>query len=201
MRMVPRSLNAASASAETTIPAEAGADTDERGGGGMPGAGAEGGEDDALRVVLLSSDFSSLPCLIATHRQDEALDDETLRGQQRKDPRYMQLDAALFAAAGQCAGDVLGPIGCGDFDGTHTVVLKRSTDRGRTWSDIQTIMDPASILGATACPRVAHAGCEFWDPTAVYDASTSEVHLLAALSTTQSGRCLLYTSPSPRDRG
>ena len=78
--------------------------------------------------------------------------------------------------------------GCGDFDGTHTVVLKRSTDRGRTWSKIQTIMDPASILGATACPRVAHAGCEFWDPTAVYDASTSEVHLLAALSTTQSGR-------------
>ena len=77
--------------------------------------------------------------------------------------------------------------GCGDFDGTHTVVLKRSTDRGRTWSKIQTIMDPASILGA-ACPRDAHAGCEFWDPTAVYDASTSEVHLLAALSTTQSGR-------------
>ena len=27
------------------------------------------------------------------------LDDETLRGQQRKDPRYMQLDAELFAAA------------------------------------------------------------------------------------------------------
>ena len=34
-------------------------------------------------------------------------------------------------------------------------MLKRSTDRGRTWSKIQTIMDPVSILGATACPRVA----------------------------------------------
>jgi sialidase-1 len=78
--------------------------------------------------------------------------------------------------------------GCGDFAGTHTVVLKRSLDGGKSWGKLQTILDPQSMLGNETCPRVGQAGCEFWDPTAVYDEHTREVHMLASLSTTASGR-------------
>ena len=78
--------------------------------------------------------------------------------------------------------------GCGDFDGTHTIVLKRSVDGGRTWGKLQTLLDPSELLGAHLCPRVKHAGCEFWDPTAVYDAEAGQVHLLTALSTSANGR-------------
>ena len=51
---------------------------------------------------------------------------------------------------------------CVDFGGTHTVVLKRSIDRGRTWSPLSTIMDPLAMFGAAVCPRASNSGCEFW---------------------------------------
>lgn len=78
--------------------------------------------------------------------------------------------------------------GCGDFSGTHTVVIKRSADRGRTWSPLSTIMDPLEMFGAAACPRTTNSGCEFWDPTAVFDRDTGDVLLLAALSRSNQSR-------------
>ena len=78
--------------------------------------------------------------------------------------------------------------GCGDFDGTHSIVSKRSIDGGRTWSELITLMDPIEMFGREACPPSKKEGCEFWDPTAVYDRQTGDIHLLAALSTSASQR-------------
>lgn len=72
--------------------------------------------------------------------------------------------------------------GCGDFSGTHTVVLKRSLDGGHTWGGLSTVLDPMTLLGPDACPLVNQSGCEFWDPTAVFDEKTGAVIMLAALS-------------------
>ena len=85
---------------------------------------------------------------------------------------------------------------CADFGGTHTVVVKRSIDRGRTWSPLSTIMDPLAMFGAAVCPRTTGYpnGCEFWDPTAVFDRDTGDVLLLAVLSTSNESRMHFHTT-------
>lgn len=44
------------------------------------------------------------------------------------------------------------------------------------------------MFGSAACPRTTQDGCEFWDPTAVFDAASGDLMLLAAHSTTSQGR-------------
>lgn len=57
----------------------------------------------------------------ASHRLTRTDDDDDDDDEYDDDRLFRDDDeAALFAAAGQCAGDVLGPIGCGDFDGSAT---------------------------------------------------------------------------------
>jgi sialidase-1 len=54
--------------------------------------------------------------------------------------------------------------GCGDFAGQHDVVYKRSTDHGKTWSALSTLLDPLKQFGLTQCPASAvkseNASCE-----------------------------------------
>lgn len=80
--------------------------------------------------------------------------------------------------------------GCGDFAGTHDIVQKRSTDGGRTWSNLTVLLDPLEMFGASECGNVtsAQSSCEFWDPTPVGDRSTGEIFLMTALSRSQRGR-------------
>ena len=94
---------------------------------------------------------------------------------------------------------------CADFGGIHTIVSKRSMDGGRSWSALRTLLDPAALFGNGTCPRGLRDGCEFWDPTPVYDAQGGgALHVLATLSTTSaermSGRLTLWQLTSA-DRG
>ena len=97
---------------------------------------------------------------------------------------------------------------CADFGGIHTIVSKRSVDGGRSWSALRTLLDPAALFGNGTCPRGLRDGCEFWDPTPVYDAAHGggggALHVLATLSTTSaarmSGRLTLWQVTSA-DRG
>lgn len=81
--------------------------------------------------------------------------------------------------------------GCDDFAGQHDVVAKRSTDRGKTFSPLQVLMDPAKMFGPVACPAAnvtTEAGsCEFWDPTPIADAVTGAVHMMTARSWRHAG--------------
>ena len=81
--------------------------------------------------------------------------------------------------------------GCGDFAGQHDVVYRRSTDGGKTFSELQTLMDPAKMFGEAQCPaanRSTETGsCEFWDPTPFADSVTGEVHLIVTRSWAHDG--------------
>ena len=68
--------------------------------------------------------------------------------------------------------------GCGDYDGQHNIVSKRSTDSGKTWSDLILIADPSTLFGCES--NGTSPKCQFWDPTPVTDVVTGAVHLLAA---------------------
>jgi len=73
--------------------------------------------------------------------------------------------------------------GCYDFAGQHNVVVKRSTDFGKTWDD--TLIEVANpwVQNNTYGCNFEYSksfGCEFWDPTAVYDEVTKEIFLFAA---------------------
>ena len=70
--------------------------------------------------------------------------------------------------------------GCGDFDGQHNIVSKRSTDSGQTWSNLMLIADPTTLFGCKSNGTSPKGLCQFWDPTPVTDETTGAVHLLAA---------------------
>ena len=79
--------------------------------------------------------------------------------------------------------------GCGDFNGLHTIVAKRSLDGGRSWSALRTLLDPRVVYGVDSCPlNATDGGCEFWDPTPVFDNHTGDILLLATHSRTSSQR-------------
>ena len=81
--------------------------------------------------------------------------------------------------------------GCGDFAGQHDVVYRRSTDRGKSFSKLQVLMDPAKMFGESQCPaanRSTETGsCEFWDPTPFADAMTGDVHFITTRSWAHAG--------------
>jgi sialidase-1 len=81
--------------------------------------------------------------------------------------------------------------GCGDFAGQHDVVYKRSTDRGKSFSKLQVLMDPAKMFGESQCPaanRSTETGsCEFWDPTPFADSVTGDVHFITTRSWAHAG--------------
>ena len=79
--------------------------------------------------------------------------------------------------------------GCGDFNGLHTIVAKRSLDGGRSWSALHTLLDPRTVYGTDTCPlNSTDGGCEFWDPTPVFDHLTGDILLLATHSRTSKQR-------------
>jgi sialidase-1 len=79
--------------------------------------------------------------------------------------------------------------GCGDFDGQHDIVFKRSIDGGRTFGDLHVLLDPYLLFGQSCANRTSHTvACMFWDPTPVYDRSTGRVIMMTTLSRTQAGR-------------
>jgi len=39
--------------------------------------------------------------------------------------------------------------GCGDYDGQHDIVLKRSTDDGASWGPLQVVADPRILFNCT----------------------------------------------------
>ena len=41
--------------------------------------------------------------------------------------------------------------GCGDFDGEHDVVFKRSLNAGETWSKISVLMNPYKMFDENIC--------------------------------------------------
>ena len=66
---------------------------------------------------------------------------------------------------------------CGDFDGQHDIVAKRSLDGGASFGALIVVAD-ATTLGACPTPSAQDA-CEIWDPTPVFVAATNETLLLA----------------------
>ena len=48
----------------------------------------------------------------------------------------------------------------------------------RLRSALRTLLDPAALFGNASCPAGVHDGCEFWDPTPVYDAATGTCSLM-----------------------
>ena len=71
---------------------------------------------------------------------------------------------------------------CGDFDGQHDVVAKRSLDGGASFGAMIVVADAASLA---ACPSPsAQDACELWDPTPVFVAATGETLLLATFTNT-----------------
>ena len=63
---------------------------------------------------------------------------------------------------------------CSD-EGAHDLVAKRSTDHGRSWSPVQTVVDPAAVWGPQEGGR---KGGAVYDPTPVYDESTGKIHVI-----------------------
>ena len=70
--------------------------------------------------------------------------------------------------------------GCGDYDGQHDIVLKRSTTNGASWGALQVVADAAKLFHCVGGNLPNTGWCQFWDPTAVYDARTREVILMAS---------------------
>lgn len=63
--------------------------------------------------------------------------------------------------------------GCGDFSGFHDMMMVSSTDFGRSWGQLTTIVDARALWkGFTATHGLA-----VWDPTPLYDNSTGETFL------------------------
>jgi sialidase-1 len=82
--------------------------------------------------------------------------------------------------------------GCGDFDGEHDVVFKRSLNAGETWSKISVLMNPYKMFDENICSfdnrKSKTNACQFWDPTPVYDKNTKTIHVLAAFSNSSKNR-------------
>lgn len=74
------------------------------------------------------------------------------------------------------------------------MVFKRSTDTGRSWSTLQTLLDPMKLMSTAQCPTdrksVAsdNRSCEFWDPTPIVDHQTGVVFVMSALSWAHDGQ-------------
>jgi hypothetical protein len=63
--------------------------------------------------------------------------------------------------------------GCGDFSGYHDMMKVASTDMGRTWGQLTTIVDARALWkGFTATHGLA-----VWDPTPLYDAVSGDTFL------------------------
>jgi hypothetical protein len=58
----------------------------------------------------------------------------------------------------------------------HHLVIKRSSDMGRTWGPLQTVVAPHMFKGGTAGMH----GDVYYDPTPVFDARKATIHLIFA---------------------
>ena len=63
-----------------------------------------------------------------------------------------------------------------DWGGQHDMTLRRSTDGGRTFGPLMTIVDTAK-LWPERCPVPSRNCSAVWDPSAVYDSTSGVVHL------------------------
>ena len=72
-------------------------------------------------------------------------------------------------------------------------MYKRSTDAGRSWSKIQTLLDPIKMFPPSQCPtdsasvRSENTSCVFWDPTPIVDRQKGAVFLLTTRSWAHDG--------------
>ena len=72
-------------------------------------------------------------------------------------------------------------------------VYKRSTDAGRSWSKLQTLLDPIKMFPPSQCPtdsasvRSENTSCVFWDPTPIVDRQKGAVFLLTTRSWAHDG--------------
>ena len=73
------------------------------------------------------------------------------------------------------------------------MVYKRSTDSGKSWSKLQTLLDPVKLF-PNQCPAdhksVASEdkSCEFWDPTPIVDKRTGTVFMMTSRSWAHDGQ-------------
>ena len=69
---------------------------------------------------------------------------------------------------------------CGDFDGQHDIVAKRSLDGGQSFGALIVVADATTLA---ACPEPSERGaCEIWDPTPLFVPATGELLLLATFT-------------------
>ena len=74
--------------------------------------------------------------------------------------------------------------GCGDFGshthkngGQHDLVMSKSTDGGRTWGGLRTLVDALTLWPNISAATPPENGNAVWDPTPVHDYSTSTTFL------------------------
>eukprot|EP01048_Picozoa_sp_COSAG05_P010260 COSAG05_NODE_892_length_6724_cov_32.630491_2_plen_438_part_00 len=68
--------------------------------------------------------------------------------------------------------------GCADHkSGVHNIVMKRSTDMGRTFGNLSVIVDVPAVWGAKAASDGSSMGGTASDPTPVVDSKTGEILL------------------------
>lgn len=65
--------------------------------------------------------------------------------------------------------------GCGDFQGQHDMIMRRSTDDGQTWGPLRTIVDALEAEFWRGISVSTHNAV--WDPTPVHDAATGRTWL------------------------
>ena len=102
---------------------------------------------DVMKPGLASADCSEPPCLYHAFR---------IPGLVAVPPHSL-----LAFAEGRKTG-------CGDFDGQHDLVMRRSTDDGTTWGPLRTLVDAVTFWPHIHVPT----GNAIWDPTPLHDAHT-----------------------------
>eukprot|EP00051_Salpingoeca_urceolata_P007499 m.98171 g.98171 ORF g.98171 m.98171 type:complete len:400 (+) comp15262_c1_seq2:14-1213(+) len=144
----------------------------------------------ALALLALCARCAAQPKLAGTDSPFGALDvvDVFTDGEQGykafRIPGLLAVNGTLLAfAEGR-------KYGCGDFDGQHNIVYKRSTDGGTTWGALQVLLDPLAMFGKSQCANVTSTktSCEFWDPTPVADHTTGAVFMMTARSRSAADR-------------
>jgi sialidase-1 len=63
--------------------------------------------------------------------------------------------------------------GCADMSGYHDMMLRSSTDQGRSWGALRTIVDARALWRSFSA---AH-GLAVWDPTPIFDSTTGTTFL------------------------